>query len=348
MAASAVSGWTDSTRPRSSAPGRSGAKRSRKSAGTSGVVAASASFRARRAPASCGRESGAHTPSMSSQPDAFLTSARESIGMFLFAENKSGRIQARGRPRCSHHAPDARSAPARPAPAPPSRGGHPHHRRGHRRGPVVRRSVRRADGRQRRERRADGARGLPPAGGPRPGPRPGPAALAGARGRLRAGPRRGPERAQRRRAAVGVPRGRPGRLARAGRDRGGRRGPGRHAGRLRRAGVRLHRRAVGSLGRRSRRRARDQRAGAPGLPRPAGVRHPARRPGRRAGGRGRAGRLAAAQDPDRGDPAQRAGAAGRGASRPAHARRRSASRPACPTAWACCWCPTSAAGPAHG
>ncbi len=42
VAASGVSGVTETIRPRSSAPERSGAKRSRKSAGTSGVVAASA------------------------------------------------------------------------------------------------------------------------------------------------------------------------------------------------------------------------------------------------------------------------------------------------------------------
>ena len=47
VAASAVSGRTSTIRPRSSAPARSGWKRSMKSAGTSGVVAASASRRAR-------------------------------------------------------------------------------------------------------------------------------------------------------------------------------------------------------------------------------------------------------------------------------------------------------------
>ena len=73
------------------------------------------------------------------------------------------------------------------------------------------------------------------------------AAVPRARGRLRAGARRGPQRPERRRPALGLPGRRPGRLARARRDRGRGGGAGRHAGVLRRAGLRLHRRAVRGL-----------------------------------------------------------------------------------------------------
>ena len=86
----------------------------------------------------------------------------------------------------------------------------------------------------------------------------------------------------------------------------------RAAGPLRRAGVRLHRPAVGRQRGRARRRAGHHRPGARALPGAAG-RAAARRcrRARRPAGGGRAGRLAAAAHPDRGGPAR-----GQGARRP--------------------------------
>ena len=144
----------------------------------------------------------------------------------------------------------------------------------------------------------------------RPDHRPRDAPVPGARGRLRTGPRRGAQRAERRRPALGVPRGGPRGLARARRDRGRVGGACRHARVLRRAGLRLHRRAVRGLGRRPRRRARDERAGATALPRPSRTRAAARRPGRRPPRRRRARRLDPAEDADRRGRAQRPGAPG--------------------------------------
>ena len=67
------------------------------------------------------------------------------------------------------------------------------------------------------------------------------------RGRLPARAGRGQERPQRRRPAVGVPRRRAGRLARAVRHRRGQRAAGGERGQLRRAHLRLHRPALGRL-----------------------------------------------------------------------------------------------------
>ena len=229
---------------------------------------------------------------MSYSPALFLTIERESLAHLLFVWNNRGH-GVRGTVRSPA---DARPAARRPAAPPAPRGRHAHHRRGHRRGPVVRRCVRRPDGRQHRERRADGARRLPPGGRARAHRRRRYAAVPGARGRLCTGPRRGAQRSERRRAAVGVPRGCTGGLARAVRHRGQRRHPREHAGVVRGAGLRLHRRAVRRLGRRARRRAGHQWASAPALSRPARRRAAAGRPGRCPGVCGRARRLGAAQD----------------------------------------------------
>ena len=115
---------------------------------------------------------------------------------------------------------------------------------------------------------------------------------------------------------------------------------------VRRAGVRLHRRAVGGLGRRPHRRAGDHRPGAAALPRPAGRRAAAGR-GRRRGGRGRrARRLEAAAHADRRPPARGAGPAGAGPGRPGRPDAERA-RPA-RGAWPWCSCPTWAGGRAPG
>ena len=90
--------------------------------------------------------------------------------------------------------------------------------------------------------------------------------------------------------------------------RGRRPGAGRHGGGVRRAGLRLHRRALGRVGRRARRRAGDHRPGPAALPRPARPRAAARRPGRRPGRGRRARGLEAAVDADRRGPAGGAGA----------------------------------------
>ena len=124
-------------------------------------------------------------------------------------------------------------------------------------------ALQRRDGRQHRGRRADGARRLPQAGRAAAG-RPtrstplGPAA----RGRLRARPRRGAQRARDGRPAGGLPGRRAGGLARAGRDRRRRPGCARDDdGAVRRAGLRLHRRAVRGQRGRAHRRAGDHRPG---------------------------------------------------------------------------------------
>ena len=93
--------------------------------------------------------------------------------------------------------------------------------------------------------------------------------------------------------------GRPGRLAGAGRDQRRHRPARRDHRALRRAGLRLHRRALRGQRGRARRRARHLRPGPPpppGAARPGPARRRVRARGRR---RRRAGRLAAAADPDR-------------------------------------------------
>ena len=92
-----------------------------------------------------------------------------------------------------------------------------------------------------------------------------------------------------RRAAGGVPDRRPGVVARAVHHRGAQRAAGRGAGRLRRAGLRLHRRAVRVRGRRPHRRDRDHRPGARAAAR-ARHRPAAGERTRRRGGRGRGAR----------------------------------------------------------
>ena len=104
---------------------------------------------------------------------------------------------------------------------------------------------------------------------------------AGGRGRLPARPRRGPQRPHHRRAAGGVPDRRPGLLAaRCRRSAVERRAGRRDAGRLRRAGLRLHRRALGGERRRAHRRAGHHRPGAAAAAGEAGAStcSPARRP----------------------------------------------------------------------
>ena len=150
------------------------------------------------------------------------------------------------------------------------------------------------------QRRADGAGRLPPAGGARPGratrrtrcrrrsraptrwggARP---AAAGRADALLSAYRVGARVAWRELAATAVQRGRA----------------GRHDGGVRRAGVRLHRRAVRGLRGRARRRAGDHRPGPAAATSTGWLGAAARRPGRRAGGRGRARRLDAAHDADR-------------------------------------------------
>ena len=118
---------------------------------------------------------------------------------------------------------------------------------------------------------------------------------------------------------------------------------------LRRAGVRLHRPAVGVQRRRAQRRAGDHRPGPRALPGAAG--RPAARPARPLPelDRGRrAGRLGAAAHPDGGDPPGGRRCAGRWSrSTAAHAALRPRTCPAWtrrPTSW-CCSCRTPRAGP---
>ena len=88
---------------------------------------------------------------------------------------------------------------------------------------------------------------------------------------------------------------------------------------LRRAGLRLHRRAVGGLGRRAHRRAGEQRPRPAAQPRAAGAGPAHRRARRRGRRRCRAGRLGAARRADRAGAARVAGLARRHRPRPGHA-----------------------------
>ena len=177
----------------------------------------------------------------------------------------------------------------------------------HRRGARLRRRAQRRDGREHRDRGADGARRLPQAGRPRPG--------TPTRARRSARRSRAPtSSAAARRAAAA-------RWTRCSRPTGSAPGwPGASwprprcaaglaaddAGAVRRAGLRLHRRAVRRQRRRAHRRAGDHRPGPRALPAsgwPSSC-SPARRAGRARRGR-RAGRLDAAADADRGAAARR-------------------------------------------
>ncbi len=207
-----------------------------------------------------------------------------------------------------------RAADRRPgragAPRAAARGGHPHDRRGDRRGSRLHRRAERVDGRQHRGGGADGARRLPQARRRQPGRRPQHPARSDARGRLRVGPRRGPQRALDGRAAGGLPGRRAGGLAGARVVGGAGRGRRRHHGPVRRAGVRLHRRAVRLQCRRAHRRALDERPGPRALPGAAGSEPVGgSRSGRAHGGR-RAGRLDRAVDADGGAAARGAGPGG--------------------------------------
>ncbi len=150
-----------------------------------------------------------------------------------------------------------------------------------------------------------------------PGVRPQHPARPDARGCLRARPRRGAQRPLDGRAARRLPGRRPGGLARDVRRRRAGRAARGDDGAVRRAGLRLHRRAVRGQRRRPHRRAVDHRPGPGALPRAARPAAARRRRRRRAGRQRRAGRLAGARDADRGAAARRPGArrGGRAAAR---------------------------------
>ena len=122
----------------------------------------------------------------------------------------------------------------------------------------------------------------------------------GRRRRLPARPGRGAQRPLGRRPALGVPDRRAGGVARDVRHRGAQRGRRRHPGPVRRAGLRLHRRAVGLQRRRAQRRARDHRPGPAATARAAGGAAPRRlaRGGRRSAAE--RAEWTAAEDPDGG------------------------------------------------
>ena len=141
----------------------------------------------------------------------------------------------------------------------------------------------------------------------------------GARGRLPARPGRGPQRPEHGGPAGGVPDRRPRLVARPVPHGGGGRGRGRAAVPLRRAGLRLHRRALGLQRRRPHRRAREHRPGAAAQPRPAGPGPRDRRRRGRGGRRRRARRLGAAHRPERRAAAGVPGLARGDRPRPAHA-----------------------------
>ena len=309
VAASAVSGWTDSMRPRRSAPERSGREEVHevgRQVGRGGrlgdadeVVAQSTALGRCRGGRLESRGHGIQSPRCG---PFFLLCARESGLDSCSSRTK----QTSGVPMVTR--------PVRPttqiqtivgldpkvaaaAAVPPRRGRRQRGADHHRRGAQLCRRVERADGRGDPQRGAAGARRLPhprhPAGRRRP-------EGAGHRGRLPARSRRGPQRSYGRGAARGLPHRRPRLVARHGRR--GRGGRGRRRAswpEVRRAGLRLHRRAVGGLGRRAHRRAREQRAGPPAQPRAARAGAAHRRAGRRGQRRGRARRLGAARRADR-------------------------------------------------
>ena len=149
-----------------------------------------------------------------------MTSRRETVRHFLFGGNRrwprgGAAPRPAAPPRCSIDDAVVRGA-ARAA----AGGGHPHRRRGDRRGARLHRRAERLDGRQHRGGRADGAGRLPQAGRPAAADvRPEHPARPDPRGRLRARPWRGAQRPLDGRAAGRLPGRRPGGLARAGRRR---------------------------------------------------------------------------------------------------------------------------------
>ena len=236
-----------------------------------------------------------------------MTSRRESDGTSCSegTDDDPGGVQRHGsrRDRSAH-----RRARRPGAPRTAAGGGHAHRRSRHRRGAGLHRCPERLDGRQHRGGRADGAGRLPQAGRRQSRRGPEHTARSDAGGGLRPGSRRGPERPLDGRPAGGLPGRRPGRLAGAGlvgdagRDRGG------HDGAVRRAGLRLHRRAVRGQRRGSHRRALDERPGPRALPGAAGSAAARRCGARRPGRRGRTRRLGRAHHVDGGPAAGRPGA----------------------------------------
>ncbi len=239
----------------------------------------------------CRHDSTLPSPGVDLSPAAGDSGARScSEGM------KSGRRPAHAPYR--HRAGPGRAGGADAAgPAALRRGGH---RAGdHRGGPGLRRRPDRGHGPEHRGRRADRAGRLPQPGRPGARVRRRHAAAARARGGVRAGARRGPQRAQHGGAAGRLPRRGPYVLARAVDRRRRRRAARRDRGAVRRAGLRLHRRAVGGQRGRAHRRAGHDGAGAAGLPRAPGHRAARGGAGRRGPGQRAAGRLAGARRPSR-------------------------------------------------
>ena len=273
VAASAVSGWTSTIRPRRSAPRRSGVEHvedvgghQRGDRGFGQAAQAVAEGDGGPAQARFGREEMLMTPCCP-PGSKFMTRQRESTSL-LFGANNNVPSPLPGAPPATrlHLTPETIEEMRSRSRRWPSR-------RSRRSSTRSRATPARSPGRWARtsgppcsSRSAGSSRWRRAAAAPTPDP-----GRAGGRGRLPARPRRGPQRPIRRRAARGVPDRRPGLLARDVGHRGAQRGRRRHPGQLRRAGLRLHRRAVGGERGRAHRRARHHRPGPPAAAGAAGA-----------------------------------------------------------------------------
>ena len=206
------------------------------------------------------------------------------------------------RPHPTHHRGPAAGAAG---------GGRAHGRSDHRRRAELRRRAQRTDGGDDQDRGPARARRVHLAGGDAGQARADPHGACRRRC-LPARPRRGAQRPHRRRAALRLPDRGAGGVAGDVLDRGAQRGGRGDPGRLRRAGLRLHRRAVRGQRGGAHRRARHDRAGTPAAPRAARRSAAGRGAGRRRRAVRREGRVGAAGDPHGGDRPRLAGAGGAG------------------------------------